>query len=200
MADDEPGDGPWLVVGLGNPGTAYAGNRHNAGRMLVDLLASRWGLSFKRHGRAHAMVAEGRIRPGGPRVVLAAPLSYMNDSGGPVSQLAKFYGVPPQRVIVAHDEIDLPFSALRLKQGGGHAGQNGVRDIIAALGTPDFLRIRLGVGRPPGSKGAADYVLRDFAPAERADRDLMLELGGDAVETIIESGLVTAQQRFHSPA
>lgn len=188
----------WLVAGLGNPGPGYAANRHNVGQMVLDTLAERVGARFARH-RSTTMLAEARLRPGGPKLVLAKPLSYMNTSGGPVSSAAKYFGIEPDRVIVIHDDLDLPFETLRLKSGGGHGGQNGVRDIIKALGTPDFLRVRVGIGRPPGRQDAADYVLRDFPAAERARLPFVLDEAADAIERIIDDGLVAAQQRYHAP-
>lgn len=188
----------WLVVGLGNPGPAYAGNRHNVGQMVLDTLAERVEARLSRH-RSTTMLAEARLRPGGPKLILAKPLSYMNTSGGPVSAAAKYFGIQPDRVIVVHDDLDLPFETLRLKSGGGHGGQNGVRDIIKALGTPDFLRVRVGIGRPPGQQSAADYVLRDFPSSERAQLPFVLDEAADAIERIIDDGLVAAQQRHHAP-
>lgn len=188
----------WLVAGLGNPGPGYAGNRHNVGQMVLDVLAERVGARLSRH-RSTTMLAEARLRPGGPKLVLAKPLSYMNTSGGPVSAAANYFGIQPDRVIVIHDDLDLPFETLRLKVGGGHGGQNGVRDIIKALGTPDFVRVRVGIGRPPGQQSAADYVLRDFPASERAQLPLVLDEAADAVERIIDEGLTAAQQRHHAP-
>ena len=190
--------GPWLVVGLGNPGPAYAGNRHNVGAMVLEQLAGRIGARFGRH-RTTTMLAEGRVRPGGPKLVLARPLSYMNTSGGPVSSAAAYFGIPPERVIVIHDDLDLPFETIKLKADGGHGGQNGVRDIIKALGTNDFARVRVGIGRPPGRQDAADYVLKDFPAAERARLPFVLDDAADAVEHLIDEGLLAAQQRFHAP-
>jgi len=188
----------WLVAGLGNPGPGYAGNRHNVGAMVLDELADRIGARFSRH-RTTTMLAEGRVRPGGPKLVLARPLSYMNTSGGPVSSAAAYFGIPPERTIVIHDDIDLPFETIKLKADGGHGGQNGVRDVIKALGTPEFVRVRVGVGRPPGRQEAADYVLRDFPAAERARLPFVLSDAADAVELIVDEGLLAAQQRVHAP-
>lgn len=188
----------WLVVGLGNPGPDYAGNRHNVGQMALDELGRRIGATFSRH-RTSTMLAEARLRPGGPKLILAKPLSYMNTSGGPVSRVAQYFSIPAERVIVLHDDLDLPFETIRLKSGGGHGGQNGVRDIIKALGTPDFLRVRLGIGRPPGQQNAADYVLRDFPARERSSLPSVLDEAADAVERIIDEGLTAAQQRHHAP-
>ncbi|NLT27377.1 MAG: aminoacyl-tRNA hydrolase [Microbacteriaceae bacterium] len=188
----------WLVVGLGNPGDRYAATRHNVGQMVVDALAARMGEKFRRHPRASAVVAEGRAVPGGPKLVLAKSNGYMNTSGGPVSQLAQYHGVPTERVIVVHDELDLPFDSLKLKQGGGHGGHNGLRDISSAIG-PDYLRVRVGIGRPPGRQDPADYVLKPFAAAERDNLGVLLEEAADAVELIVADGLVAAQQRVHAP-
>ena len=196
-ADAHPAD-QWLVVGLGNPGPGYAANRHNVGQMVVDVLAERMRASFKRH-RANAMVTEGRTSPGGPKYVLAKPLSFMNVSGTPVAGLARFYKIPADRVIVVHDELDIPFDTVRLKLGGGAGGHNGIKSIGVNLATPDFLRVRVGIGRPPGRQDAADFVLRDFAGAETKALPVLLEEAADAVEAIASEGLGSAQQRFHSP-
>jgi PTH1 family peptidyl-tRNA hydrolase len=188
----------WLIAGLGNPGPGYAGNRHNVGAMVLDELASRVGARLSRH-RTTTMLAEARLRPGGPKLVLARPLSYMNTSGGPVSSAAAYFGIPPERVIVVHDDLDLPFETIKLKADGGHGGQNGVRDIIKALGTPDFVRVRVGIGRPTGRQDAADYVLSDFAASERARLPFVLGDAADAIELIIDDGLLAAQQKVHAP-
>lgn len=188
----------WLVAGLGNPGPGYAGNRHNVGQMALDELAQRLGGTFSRH-KSSTMLAEVRLRPGGPKLVLVKPLSYMNTSGGPVSSAAKYFGIPPERVVVLHDDLDLPFESIKLKADGGHGGQNGVRDIIKALGTQEFPRVRIGIGRPPGRQDAADYVLKDFPAAEKARLPFLLDDAADAVELLVEQGLLAAQQKFHGP-
>ncbi|CAD6002412.1 Peptidyl-tRNA hydrolase [Agreia sp. COWG] len=167
--------------------------------MVLDELARRIGAKFGRH-KANATVAEGFLRPGGPKLVLAKPNSFMNNSGGPVSQLLNFYSLGADRLIVVHDELDIPFDTLRLKTGGGPGGHNGVRDIISAAGTPDFIRVRVGVGRPPGRMDAADFVLRDFSGTERTTLPILLVDAADAVEKIADDGLTAAQQQFHSPA
>ncbi len=197
--DEAVSENTWLVIGLGNPGAQYAGNRHNVGQMVADELASRIGATFKSH-KTPSRVAEGFLGPGRPKLVLAKPDSYMNTSGGPVSALLKFYSLGVDRLIVVHDELDIPFDTVRLKRGGGHGGHNGLRDIQKAAGSPDFTRVRVGIGRPPGRMDAADYVLRDFAGPERADLPNLLSDAADAVEAIVSDGLVAAQQRFHSPA
>ena len=148
--------GPWLVVGLGNPGREYAGNRHNVGFMVADLLAGRLGAKFGRHKRAVAEVAEARLGFGGPKLVLVKPLTYMNLSGGPVAALAQFYKVAPGQVIAVHDELDIGYGQLRVKCGGGEGGHNGLRSITRSIGTKDYLRVRGGIGRPPGRQDAAE--------------------------------------------
>lgn len=199
-------DDLWLLVGLGNPGPEYAGTRHNVGQMVLDELARQSGVRFaaaKSRG-ARAFAAEARLGtlPGGapgPRVVLGKPGGYMNTSGGPVAGLMQYYKVTPDRLLVVHDELDLPFATLRLKRGGGEGGHNGLRDITRALGTQDYLRLRVGIGRPPGRMDAADYVLRDFAGPERKELDLLLVEAADAVVDVVNHGLEAAQQRLHAP-
>lgn len=202
-------DGPWLVVGLGNPGPQYAGNRHNVGQMVLDELARRAGATFGTRApgllsrRPQAAVAEARLGtlPGGapgPRVVLAKPTTYMNVSGGPVAALAKYYDVPPERTVLVHDELDIPFADVRLKRGGGEGGHNGLRDTTKALGTKEYVRVRVGVGRPPGRMDAADFVLRDFAKNELKDLPWLIDSAADAVELAVTAGLEAAQLRFHT--
>lgn len=194
---------PWLVVGLGNPEARYARNRHNVGHMVVELLAGRAGSRLTRH-KARAQVAEVRLGllPGGapgPRVVLAEPAAFMNLSGGPVKALAQFYGIDPTaRLLVVHDELDLPAHQLRLKRGGGEGGHNGLRSVSQALGTRDYARLRVGVGRPPGRQDPADYVLSDFPSREREELAVTLEQAADAVEAVVTVGFEIAQQRLHS--
>ena len=192
-------DNTWLVVGLGNPGPGYARNRHNVGQMVVDELASRLGSGFKKH-KTPALVAEGFAAPGGPKLVLAKLNSYMNVSGGPVAALLRFYSLDVSRLIVVHDELDLPFDTVKLKQGGGHGGHNGLRDIAKAADSPDFLRVRVGIGRPPGRQDAADFVLKDFAGAERELLPNLVSDAADAVELIATVGLQAAQLKVHSPS
>jgi peptidyl-tRNA hydrolase, PTH1 family len=188
-------DGVWLVVGLGNPGPAYSGNRHNAGFMVMDVLAARVGGRFKAH-RARCEVVEGRLA--GVRAVLAKPRGYMNESGGPVKALRDFYKAPLERLIVVHDELDIPYGAVRLKRGGGDNGHNGLRSITRALGDRNYLRVRFGVGRPPGRMDAAAFVLKDFSSAERKELDLNVERAADAVEALLTDGLEAAQNVFHA--
>ncbi|MEK0155418.1 aminoacyl-tRNA hydrolase [Arthrobacter oryzae] len=187
----------WLIVGLGNPGAEYSNNRHNVGQMVLDELARRAGGSFKVH-KARAHVLEGRLGIGGPRVVLAKPMSYMNVSGGPVSALAKFYDIDPEHVVAVHDEIDIPFNTVKLKIGGGEGGHNGLRDISKALATKEYLRVRVGVGRPPGRMDTADFVLKDFATTEKKELPFLLDDAADAVETVVRDGLAAAQQKYHT--
>jgi peptidyl-tRNA hydrolase, PTH1 family len=197
--DDAVSENTWLVVGLGNPGTQYAGNRHNVGQMVADELAARLGAAFKSH-KTPSRVAEGFLRPGGPKLVIAKPNGYMNTSGGPVSALLKYYSLPVDRLVLLHDELDIPFDTVRLKQGGGHGGHNGVRDVSKATDNGDFIRVRVGVGRPPGRQDSADFVLKDFSGTERQSLPNLVSDAADAVEAIVEHGLVAAQQRFHSSA
>ena len=193
----------WLVVGLGNPEARYARNRHNVGRMIIDVLAGRTGSRLSGH-RARAQAAEARlgVLPGGapgPRVILAEPACYMNLSGGPVKALARFYGIDPAaRLLVIHDELDLPAHQLRLKRGGGEGGHNGLRSISQALGTRDYARLRVGVGRPAGRQDAADFVLSDFPARERDALAVTLEQAADVVEDVVARGFEGAQQRLHS--
>jgi peptidyl-tRNA hydrolase, PTH1 family len=195
MADER-----WLIAGLGNPGAEYAGNRHNVGYMVADLLAARMGAAFKRD-RSGAAAAAGRLA--GVPVTLGKPRSYMNRSGGPVAALRSFYKVPVSQVIVVHDELDVPFGAIRLKLGGGDNGHNGLRSVTAALGTRDYYRARLGIGRPPGRMDPATFVLRDFSITERKQLPELIDRCADAVETLLRRGLEAAQNEFHpnfSPA
>jgi len=188
---------PFLVVGLGNPGPAYRGNRHNVGFMVLGVLAERVGGRFSKH-KTRADVLEGRLGPPpAPRVVLAEPRSYMNESGGPVAGLCGFYKIPVERLVVVHDELDLPYGSLRLKIGGGDNGHNGLRSITRSLGSREYLRVRFGIGRPPGRMDPADYVLRDFSPAERKDLDYNVDRAADAVETLVRDGLEAAQNSYN---
>jgi len=192
MADDR-----WLVVGLGNPGPGYAGHRHNVGQMVVSELSGRFGAPLKVH-KAGAMVADARVSAGGDRIALAVPSTFMNVSGRPVAALLKFYSLDASRLIVIHDELDLPFDTVRLKTGGGPGGHNGIRDIIAVAGS-DFIRVRVGIGRPPGQQDPADFVLSSFSKAEREVLPNLIADAADATELLLTEGLVAAQQRWHSP-
>jgi PTH1 family peptidyl-tRNA hydrolase len=190
----------WLVVGLGNPGPKYAGHRHNVGYLVTDVLAERLGSAFRSHKTGRADVVEGRLGvPGspGPRVVLVRPRCYMNETGGPVSAVAKFYGVPPERIVAVHDELDIAFGTLRLKLGGGDNGHNGLRSMRSSLGTGDFYRVRAGIGRPPGRQDVADFVLSDYSTVERKELPIQVVEAADAVESLLTEGLEKAQQRFN---
>ncbi|MBD8870498.1 aminoacyl-tRNA hydrolase [Nocardioides donggukensis] len=191
----------WLVVGLGNPGPTYARHRHNVGHLVCEELADRMGAPFKAHRSRQADVVEGRVTaPGtpGPRVVLMRPRSYMNTSGGPVSTVAGFYGVPPERIVAVHDELDLDFGRLRVKLGGGDNGHNGLRSLRGSLGTGDFHRVRVGIGRPPGRQPVADYVLSDYSTAQRKELPFQVADAADAVECLVTEGLAQTQQRFNT--
>lgn len=180
----------WLIAGLGNPGAEYAGNRHNAGFMVLDELAARASGRFKAH-KSRAEVCETSA------AVLAKPLTYMNLSGGPVKALSDFYKIGPERLIVVHDELDVPYGALRAKLGGGDNGHNGLKSITKVLGTRDYLRVRFGIGRPPGRMDAASFVLRDFATMERKDLPFLVDRAADVVESLMSRGLDATQNDFH---
>jgi PTH1 family peptidyl-tRNA hydrolase len=190
-------DAPWLVVGLGNPGREYAANRHNVGFMVADLLASRVGGKFGRSKRAHADMAEGRLRLGGPKLVLVKPLTYMNLSGAPVVALAQFFKVPVENVIAVHDELDVPFGQVRAKRGGGEGGHNGLRSMSKSLSSKEYARVRFGIGRPPGRQEPADYVLSDFSGAERKELEFLVDRAADVVEAIVSEGVEWAQNKYH---
>jgi peptidyl-tRNA hydrolase, PTH1 family len=191
-------DSTWLVVGLGNPGPSYAGHRHNVGHLVGEELASRLGGRFRSHKSGRADVVEGRLALGGPRVVLGRGRCYMNESGGPVAALAKFYKVGGDRLVVVHDELDIPFESIRVKLGGGDNGHNGLRSIRSALGTGDFYRVRVGIGRPAGRQPVADYVLSDYSAAERKVLPFEVDRAADAVESLLVDGLEATQTRFNS--
>ena len=187
----------WLIVGLGNPGPEYEKTRHNIGQMVLDELAKEVGGSFKKHSKASAVVVEGRLGFGGPKVILMKSLGYMNTSGGPVSAVAKFYGIDPDHIIVVHDELDIPFDTIKLKIGGGDGGHNGLRDITKALGTKDYYRVRTGIGRPPGRMDTADFVLKPFSSTEAKDLPFLISNAADATMMLVKEGLLATQQRYH---
>lgn len=189
-------DSPWLIVGLGNPGPDYAATRHNVGAMAVATLATRLRERLSAHKRGRSDVAESRI--GSEHAILAVPRSYMNESGGPVSSLVDFYKVEPSHLIVVHDELDIAFAALRVKLGGGDGGHNGLKSIRRSIGTGDYLRVRVGIGRPPGRQDPADFVLRPFGSDERRELPLLLEYAADAVESLVTSGLERTQNLYNS--
>ena len=185
----------WLVAGLGNPPPEYAGTRHNIGAEAVEALAAASGAGLTRNRRAGARTAE--VRLSGRPVVLAVPEGYMNTSGGPVGRTAAWYRVPPERLVVCHDDLDLPLGTLRVKRGGGHAGHNGLKDVDRVLGTREYLRVRLGVGRPPGSTAAAQHVLRAFGADERDVVATVLHEVGAVVASLVADGLEATQNRWH---
>jgi peptidyl-tRNA hydrolase, PTH1 family len=188
---------PWLIVGLGNPGSTYAGNRHNVGFMVAEAVSDRLGGRFKAH-RSNAEVIEGRLAASGHRVVLAKPRTYMNESGGPVAALRDFFGVPIDNIVIVHDELDLGYGVVRVKQGGGDNGHNGLRSITKALGGPGYARVRFGIGRPPGRMDPAAFVLKNFAAAERDDLSLNVDHAADIVESLVVEGLVRTQTLYHA--
>jgi PTH1 family peptidyl-tRNA hydrolase len=195
MSDDR-----FLIVGLGNPGPRYAATRHNIGFAIVELLAIRTtggsarSARFKAH-RSRCEIVETRI--GATPVVLAKPMSFMNESGGPLNAAARFFKIPVERIVVAHDDLDLDFGSLRLKRGGGEGGHNGLRSTTSALGSKEYARVRFGIGRPPGRQDPADYVLREFSSAERKELGYHLDHAADAVEALLRDGLEIAQNDFH---
>lgn len=191
MADDR-----WLVVGLGNPGPSYAETRHNAGFFVVDELVRRAGGKLKAHKNRTSDVLEARVS--GVPAVLAEPRSFMNESGGPVASLKDYYKVPPERILVVHDELDIPFGTIKIKLGGGDGGHNGLKSIRRSIGTGDFLRVRFGIGRPPGRMDAAAFVLKAFSGTERKDLGWATGRAADAVESVIADGLEAAQNQYHS--
>ncbi len=198
------GSGPesevWLVVGLGNPGPTYAGNRHNIGYMVNDELARRLGSGWRSHKSGRADVVEGRLgAPGSasPRLVLGRPRCFMNEAGGPVKALATFYKVPVGRIIAIHDELDIDFATLRTKLGGGDNGHNGLKSMRSSLGSGDFYRVRAGIGRPPGRQSPADFVLANYGSTERKELPFQIDSAADAVESLIADGLELTQQRFN---
>jgi peptidyl-tRNA hydrolase, PTH1 family len=189
----------WLIVGLGNPGKEYARTRHNVGQEVVAELARRRGDTL-RSGRDNALVAESRIGTGDAeqRAVLAFPLTYMNDSGQAVRALVRRYGVDdPQRIVVVHDELDLPPTLVRVKNGGGLAGHNGLRSVVAHLGTQDFLRVRIGVGKPPSKEAGAGHVLSRMPAKQRELYDVAIQEAADAVDLIVTEGVDAAMRRYN---
>lgn len=188
----------WLIIGLGNPGVEYEKTRHNIGASVVKAMAEGAGVRFTSH-KARADVAEFKLGKGGsvPTLTLATLRCYMNESGGPTKALADFYKVSGNQIIVAHDELDIPFQSLRIKFGGGDNGHNGLKSITSALGTADYYRLRVGIGRPPGMQDPADFVLKPFSSSERAELSDFYSRSISALETLIESGIEKAQQDFN---
>lgn len=187
----------WLIVGLGNPGPKYETTRHNVGQMALDVLADRIGARFAAH-RTGSRIAEGFLRPGGPKLVLAKSNGYMNTSGGPVSALAKYFGVPPERTVVLHDELDLPFDSLKVKQGGGHGGHNGLRDIHAQLGSSDYWRLRIGIGHPGVKSEVIHWVLKKPAPDQRTLIEDSITHALKAAPALLAGDMDKATQLVHT--
>lgn len=189
----------WLVVGLGNPGPDYAPTRHNIGQMVVEILATTNKARWTTH-KSRTDVAAFKIGVGADvaSVIIAKSKSYMNESGGPIKALAAFYKIEPSQIIVIHDELDIPFSAIRVKIAGGDNGHNGLRSIASALNSADFFRVRMGIGRPIGQQDPADFVLKSFSSAEKKELPEFLLRGADAVESLITRGLETTQQNFNT--
>jgi PTH1 family peptidyl-tRNA hydrolase len=185
----------WLIVGLGNPGPTYANTRHNVGYLVADVLAERIGGNFKAHASRRADVVEGRLAD--QRVVIGRARSFMNESGGAVSTLAKYYDVDAERVVAIHDEIDIGLGQLRVKFGGGDNGHNGLKSLRKSLDTGDFFRVRVGVGRPSGSGEVHDHVLKSFNAAERKELPFLMVEAADAVESLISKGLEPTQAAFN---
>jgi PTH1 family peptidyl-tRNA hydrolase len=194
-SSEPPTGARWIVAGLGNPGDRYARTRHNIGAMVIAVLLERVGASLKRH-KTGSLVAETTIE--GRRVVLARAMSHMNESGRPLGELARWYKTPAERFVAVHDEIDIPFGTVRVKLGGGTAGHNGLRSVESHLGTKDFLRVRVGVGRPRGLGDAVDHVLSEFSASERKELPDVLSKAADAVELIIASGSERAMNEVNT--
>lgn len=189
----------WLIVGLGNPGPKYFRNRHNVGALAIEMIAKQNSTSLTKN---KANVWLGKTNFGsygvGQGYYLAIPDTYMNTSGGPVGALTKYYSIPAERIIVIHDELDIPFGQVRVKRGGGEGGHNGLRDISRVLGTKDYVRLRLGIGRPSEHVTVADYVLSDFPKAKSAEVETMLLKASECVESIVKNGVSETQNKFHS--
>ena len=190
---------PWLIVGLGNPGEQYAATRHNVGQMVIDELAKRHNVKLGSH-KSRTDIAAYKLGVGvdALSVILAKSHSYMNESGGPVKALAQFYSVEPVKIIVLHDELDIPFAAIRSKIAGGDNGHNGLKSLTSSLGTAEYFRVRLGIGRPMGQQDPGDFVLKAFSKEEKKDLAEFLDRGADVVESLMEKGLEFTQQRFNS--
>lgn len=189
----------WIVVGLGNPGPGYATTRHNVGYLVADELADRMGGGWKSHRSGRALAVEGRLAGApGVRAVLGRGRCHMNESGGPVSALLKFYKAMPGQLVVIHDELDLPYGDLRLKHGGGDNGHNGLKSIRSALGTGDFYRVRVGIGRPPGRQDTSGFVLTPFSSTEKRELDVHVQRAADAVESLVTQGLDVTQSAYNN--
>ena len=189
----------WLVAGLGNPGDQYAATRHNVGQMVIDQLVKRHSIKLASHkSRTHIAAYKLGIGIDSHQIILAKSHSYMNETGGPIKALANFYSIEPENIIVLHDELDIGFAAIRTKLGGGDNGHNGLKSMTSAFNTPDYYRVRLGIGRPMGQQDPADFVLKQFSKEEKKDLDEFIERGADVVEFLIEKGLELTQGKFNS--
>ena len=189
----------WLVVGLGNPGDEYAATRHNVGQMVIDHLAKRHNVKLSSH-KSRTDIAAYKLGVGvdAHSIILAQSKSYMNESGGPIKALASFYSVEPTNIIVLHDELDIPYAAIRAKVAGGDNGHNGLKSLTSSFGTADYFRVRLGIGRPMGQQDPGDFVLKQFSKEEKKDLDEFIDRGSDVVESLIEKGLEFTQSKFNS--
>ena len=189
----------WLVAGLGNPGDQYAATRHNVGQMVIDQLVKRHSVKLASHkSRTHIAAYKLGVGINAHQIILAKSHSYMNETGGPIKALANFYSIEPANIIVLHDELDIGYSVIRSKLGGGDNGHNGLKSLTSAFNTPDYYRVRLGIGRPMGQQDPADFVLKQFSKEEKKDLDEFIERGADVVESLIEKGLEFTQGKFNS--
>jgi PTH1 family peptidyl-tRNA hydrolase len=189
----------WLVAGLGNPGDQYAATRHNVGQMVIDQLVKRHSIKLASHkSRTHIAAYKLGVGIDAHQIILAKSHSYMNETGGPIKALANFYSIEPEKIIALHDELDIGFAAIRTKLGGGDNGHNGLKSMTSAFDTPDYYRVRLGIGRPMGQQDPADFVLKQFSKEEKKDLDEFIERGADVVEFLIEQGLELTQGKFNS--
>ena len=189
----------WLVAGLGNPGDQYAATRHNVGQMVIDHLVKRHSVKLASHkSRTHIAAYKLGVGIDAHQIILAKSTSYMNETGGPIKALANFYSIEPANIIVLHDELDIGFAAIRTKLGGGDNGHNGLKSMTSAFDTPDYYRVRLGIGRPMGQQDPADFVLKQFSKEEKKDLEEFIERGADVVESLIENGLEFTQGKFNS--
>jgi len=189
----------WLVVGLGNPGDEYAATRHNVGQMVIDHLIKRHNVKLTSH-KSRCDIAAYKLGVGAdaPSIILAKSKSYMNETGGPVKALASFYSVEPTNIIVLHDELDIPYAAIRAKVAGGDNGHNGLKSLTSSFGTAEYFRVRLGIGRPMGQQDPADFVLKQFSKEEKKVLDEFIDRGADCVEFLIEKGHDLTQSKFNS--
>ena len=189
----------WLVVGLGNPGDEYAATRHNVGQMVIDHLARRHNVKLSTH-KSRTDIAAYKLGVGidAHSVILAKSKIYMNETGGPIKALASFYSVEPAKIIVLHDELDIGYAAIRAKVAGGDNGHNGLKSLTSSFGTPDYFRVRLGIGRPMGEQDPGDFVLKQFSKEEKKSLEEFIDRGADCVEFLIEKGLDLTQSKFNS--